>query len=68
MSAWAAACSETHVPGKHGTMVNRHLNWKLGVVLVMTATVFAVAVLVVRSWATRTYPQQMGQRVTFFIR
>ncbi len=68
MSAWAATCRETRVPGKDGTMVDRHLNWKLGVVLVMAATVFAMAVLVVRSWAKCTYPQQTGQSVTFFTR
>ncbi len=49
-------------------MVNRHLGWKLGVVLVMAITLFTAAVLVVRSWAKRTYLPPVGQRVTSPIR
>jgi hypothetical protein len=45
-------------------MMKGHLGWKLGVVLVMAATLFAVAALVVRSWAKRTYLQPMGQPIT----
>ncbi len=50
--------------GKDRIRVNGHLGWKLGVVLVMTVMLFTAAVLVVRSWAKRTYLQPLGRLVT----
>ncbi len=56
------------MPGKDGMAVNGHYGWKLGVVLLLAATVFALAVLAVRSWAKQAYLQPMGQPVTSSIR
>ncbi len=50
--------------GKDRIIVNRHLGWKLGVVLVLAVTLFTAAVLAVRSWARQTRLPPPGRPIT----
>ncbi len=59
---------EAHMPGKDRMMVNGHLGWKLGVVLLLATALLALAALVVRSWAKQTCLPPTRQPVTPSIR